>query len=124
MREEKVIASIEQFLDYYNHYYVNVHGSMYSANGTPDIITHDRDNIFMGIEAKATGNQPSTNQWRKCIEILDAGGRYVVAYEDFDLIKLEQHKIPKVEIGNTVGFDEFEAAELKLTGTTEVILKK
>lgn len=124
MKEEKVIESIENFLNYYDRYFVNVHGSMYSANGTPDILTHDKNNRFLAIEAKVTGNHPTTNQWRHGIETLNSGNRFIVAYEDFDLTKVDNNELPIVEVGNTVGLDEFEASELKLTGTTEVILRK
>ena len=62
------------------------------------------------------------NQWRHAIKILNSGGRFIVGREDFDN-KMDNSKLPKVAIGNVIGESEFDARALKITKTSEVILK-
>lgn len=123
MKEQSVVNYIESQLIVDGRYYVNVHGSMFSENGTPDFLTHDKNNIFTGIEAKAPNKAPVVNQWRKGIKILKSGGRFVVAQDDFDLQKLDEKSLPKVEIGSEIGESEFEAKKIKIKQTCEIVLK-
>lgn len=124
MKEQVVVNHIEAQLKAKQRYYINVHGSTYSQNGTPDFITQDKDGVFVGIEAKAPKKTPVINQWRHAIKILSSGGRFIVGQEDFDINKMDDGKLPKVAIGNELGESEFEAKKIKITKTSEVILKK
>ena len=124
MKEQVVVNYIEAQLKAKARYYINVHGSTYSQNGTPDFITQDKDGVFVGIEAKAPKKAPVINQWRHAIKILNSGGRFIVGQEDFDINKMDNSKLPKVAIGNVIGESEFDARALKITKTSEVILKK
>ena len=123
MKEEVVVNEIERQLNAKVRLYNNLHGTMFSKNGSPDFITMDRSGIYLGIEAKAPKKSPAINQWRKAIEILLSGGRYVVAQEDFDLDLIDCRLVKTVEIGREIGYSEFEAEDLKIVGTTEVVLK-
>ena len=97
---------------------------MFSKNGSPDFITMDTTGRYLGIEAKAPKKTPYTNQWRRAIEILLSGGRYIVAQEDFDLNKVDSGTLSStVKIGSEIGYDEFLAEDLKINCTTEVLLK-
>lgn len=124
MKEQTVVNYIEAQLKAKGRYYINVHGSTYSQNGTPDFITQDNDGILVGIEAKAPKKTPVINQWRHAIKILNSGGRFIVGQEDFDINKMDKGKLPKVTIGNVIGESEFEAKKLKIVKTSEVVLKK
>ena len=110
MKEEVVVNSIERQLAAKNRYFNNLHGTMFSKN--------------TGIEAKAPKKSPYTNQWRRAIEILLSGGRYIIAQDDFDLNDADEFKIKTIEIGGEIGYDEFIAEEWKIIGSTEVILRK
>lgn len=123
MRENSVIKRIENQLNANNRYFVNIHGSMFSRNGTPDIVTHGKNGDIIFIEAKAPGKELVVNQWRHFVRILNSGGRAVVAYEDFSLQKLDDGDLPKVTIGSIVGVSDMIASKtITLSQTTEVIL--
>ena len=124
MKEEVVVRLIEKQLASKSRLYNNLHGTMFSKNGSPDFITMDSTGRYLGIEAKAPKKTPYTNQWRRAIEILLSGGRYIVAQEDFDLNKIDSGTLSStVEIGSEIGYDEFLAEDLKIVCTTEVLLK-
>lgn len=124
MKEEVVVRLIEKQLASKSRLYNNLHGTMFSKNGSPDFITMDSAGRYLGIEAKAPKKTPYTNQWRRAIEILLSGGRYIVAQEDFDLNKVDSGTLSStVEIGSEIGYDEFLAEDLKIVRTTEVLLK-
>jgi len=123
MKEEVVVDHIERSLKYKNRYYVNVHGSIYSQNGTPDIITSDKNGQFMCIEVKAPKQQPKINQWRHVILNLKSNNnsRAIIAYEDFDIDKVDNEDIPKVKIGQIIGESEYNMLSTQLNCTTELI---
>lgn len=123
MKEEIVVKYITDYLDYLGRYYVNVHGSEYSLNGTPDLLTHDKNNIFVAIEAKAPKQSPKLTQWQHAIKILNSGGRYIVAQDDIDIDKMDNEKLPIIEIGSKLGESEFEANQLKLKQSYEIKLR-
>ena len=124
MKEEVVVRLIEKQLASKSRLYNNLHGTMFSKNGSPDFITMDTTGRYLGIEAKAPKKTPYTNQWRRAIEILLSGGRYIVAQEDFDLNKVDSGTLSStVEIGSEIGYDEFLTDDLKIVCTTEVLLK-
>ena len=124
MKEEVVVRLIEKQLAAKSRLYNNLHGTMFSKNGSPDFITMDATGRYLGIEAKAPKKTPYTNQWRRAIEILLSGGRYIVAQEDFNLNKVDSGTLSStVEIGSEIGYDEFLAEDLKIVCTTEVLLK-
>lgn len=124
MKEEVVVRLIEKQLAAKSRLYNNLHGTMFSKNGSPDFITMDTTGRYLGIEAKAPKKTPYTNQWRRAIEILLSGGRYIVAQEDFDLNEVDSGTLSStVEIGSEIGYDEFIAEDFKINCTTEVLLK-
>ena len=123
MKEEVVVNENESQLNAKVRLYNNLHGTMFSKNGSPDFITMDRSGIYLGIEAKAPKKSPAINQWRKAIEILLSGGRYVVAQEDFDLDLIDRRVLKTVTVGREIGYSEFEAEDIKIVGTTEVVLE-
>lgn len=124
MKEEVVVRLIEKQLASKSRLYNNLHGTMFSKNGSPDFITMDTTGRYLGIEAKAPKKTPYTNQWRRAIEILLSGGRYIVAQEDFDLNAVDSGTLSStVEIGSEIGYDEFLAEDFKINCTTEVLLK-
>lgn len=123
MKEQDVVNYIELLLKKNGRYFVNVHGSSFGKNGTPDFITHDKNGIFVGLEAKAPKKKPYTNQWARGIEILKSGGRFIIAQDDFDLEAMDDQKIKSLHISGIKGESEFEAAKLPIVGTTEIFLK-
>lgn len=83
--EGKVVAEIENTLKSIGRFYQNNHGSMLSSNaGLPDFTTIDNDGVFTGLEAKAPYAQPTVNQIRRALEIIQSGGRYMIVYPGFD----------------------------------------
>lgn len=122
MREEVVVKIIESQLNLAERAFNNLHGTMFSKNGSPDFLTMDISGRFVGIEAKAPGKSPYVNQYRRAIEILLSGGRYVVAQEDFLLENLDKGKLKKLQIGSEIGISEFEAVDNKIVGTTEIVI--
>lgn len=125
MKEEVIVKFIEKSLLFKNRFYINVHGSDYSLNGTPDIITSDKNGTFLAIEVKAPKEQPRTTQWRRAIEILNSknNSRIIIAYDDFDIDKVDNHQLPIMKINNIIGESEFELLNSKLSQTTELKLK-
>lgn len=121
MKEQSVVDEIERQLKLNKRYYVNVHGSLFSTNGTADFLTHDKYGRFIGIEAKVDGKSPVINQWRKAMQMLNSGLRYVIAQSDFDLEKIDNNSLPIVEMGNSPG-DEFDMEKVKINQSTEVKL--
>lgn len=123
MKEELIVSRIENELNQAMRYFQNTHGTMFSKNGAPDFVTLDKNGRFVGIEAKAPNKSPYINQWRRCIEILLSGGRYIVAQDDFTLENMDDCVIKDALIGCEIGYSEFIAAdELKIRGTTEIKL--
>jgi hypothetical protein len=122
MKEEVVVRLIESELNRSNRAFNNLHGTMFSKNGSPDFLTMDKSGRFVGIEAKAPGKSPFVNQYRRAIEILLSKGRYIIAQDDFSLEDLDNEKIEKLKIGSEIGSSEFEAAQYKIKKTTEIII--
>ena len=122
MREIEVVKKVESQLKAKARYYNNNHGSVFSKNGTPDFITNDKDGYYLAIEVKAPKKTPYANQYRRALEILISGGRFVVAQDDFSLNKTDNHDLPIVEIKEIeIGKTEFELLDLTLNCTTEFI---
>ena len=124
MKESLIVKHIEKQFNSVNRFYVNIHGSYLSKNGTPDFITMDCDSNFVGLEVKNKDSFPTVNQWRKCIEILLSNGRYIVGKEDFDLSNMDNKTLPIVRIGNTIGESEFSVSRLSLPSSFEVKLNE
>lgn len=122
MREEVVVKIIESQLNRAERAFNNLHGTMFSKNGSPDFLTMDASGRFVGIEAKSPGKSPYVNQYRRAIEILISKGRYIVAQEDFLLEDLDRDQIKKLKIGSDIGVSEFEAVDNKIIGTTEIVI--
>ena len=124
MKEQVVVDLIERQLRDVGRMYFNLHGSVYSNNGSPDFLTMDAYGRFTGIEAKAPDKSPYTNQWRRAIEILSSGGRFFVGQDDFDINRLDKGDYPIITIGREIGLSEFLMTDTKIKGTTEVVLAK
>lgn len=112
MKEQQVVDLVENHLDYKQRFYLNVHGSTYSQNGTPDFVTMDKDNRFVGIECKVDGKKLVINQLRKAFEILKSGGRFIVAVSDFDIDNVDNKKLPILDISKYK--DEFDEELTKI----------
>lgn len=91
--EKKVVELIEWEVRHAGGYLINVHGSNFSSNGTPDIIAYVNGH-FLGIEAKKRHNKPSIAQYGHGLDIISSGGRFIIAYEDFDLQKILDGSVP------------------------------
>lgn len=122
MTEEIVVREIERQLNKERRFFINVHGSTFSKNGTPDFITHSSTGQLVGIEAKVDGKSPVINQWRRCIEMLNSGARYIVAQSDFSVQSMDLNNIPKMSIKGEIS-EEFDLADVKLKQTTEIVLR-
>lgn len=129
-REDTIVKQIVSELDGVGRFFVNNFGSMLSRNGVPDFITHDNTGRFMGIEAKAPHAKPECNQIRRGLEICQSGGRFVIAYDEFDINRLDQRDPEFVEvielteepvIGDTE-FDLFDSMPTRSAGCVEIII--
>lgn len=118
MAENQVVASIERQLMIKRRDYDNIHGTVFGKNGTPDFITSDSTGRYLGIEAKQRNGHVYPNQFRKALKILKSKGRVVVAYEDFDLDKVDTNTLPKHTIE-----DEFDTSLNKIRSSYELVLK-
>ncbi|HDF3152060.1 MULTISPECIES: hypothetical protein [Staphylococcus] len=96
-KENKTTSNIQRILKKNNRFFVNIHGSSYgSKNGMFDIVMLDKKGLFVGIEAKSSTGKPYPNQLRRCREILEEGGRAIIAYPDkFSLHEIDNHELPK-----------------------------
>lgn len=63
---------------------INIHGSMFTEKGSPDIIGAYRGRPF-GIEVKVNGNDPAPIQTRRMTEWKRAGAFVLVAREDWTI---------------------------------------
>lgn len=95
--ESKTITKIDKNLKKDGRFYTNIHGSgMANKNGVFDYVTLDANGLFLGIEAKSSRGKVYPNQLRRCREIIEKGGRAVIAYpEAFDISAIDSHKVPK-----------------------------
>lgn len=100
------VSQVENELKLHQAHYYNYHGSTFTTNGAPDILAC-ANGQFYGIECKISYTQPYINQLRQAIYITRAGGRYIVAKEDFTYDSLFNDSIPIVEIANEIGSGEF-----------------
>ena len=92
MNESSVVSFISKQLLVKRRYHINVHGSLFSKNGTPDIMTMDADGVMLGIEVKRPGNNVSPRQCSSALDIIDSGGRFIIGYPDFSLDDVDAHK--------------------------------
>jgi hypothetical protein len=123
-KEQFTVDTIERECRIHGRYFINVHGSMFSRNGTPDFITHDKEGQFVAIEAKQLKKAPVVNQWARGIEVLRSGGRFIVAYEDFELEKIDEKTLPIFYIDSKDGYEEFDLVDVAaFNTTTEVKLR-
>lgn len=118
MREASVVALVESQLRSAGRFYVNMHGSTFSKNGVADFITHDSTGTLTAIEAKAPGAEPYVNQWRRAIELLKSGGRFIVAYGDFSLEDVDASTLRVETVGSVIGESEF---EMRLRDTSQTV---
>lgn len=107
MIENKVVELIESQLSRDNRWFLNVHGSMFSKSGTPDILTVDYSGVVVGIEIKKPGGMVAINQLRRGLEILKSGGRFVIATADFLLENLDDRSLRQIDTANEDEFSLF-----------------
>ena len=122
-KEEIAVNIIEADFIRNRRYFINVHGSSFSKNGTPDFIAQDKDGRILGIEVKRIGKMPEVNQWGHGLDIVKSGGRFIVAYEDFDLKQVDDYKLPVFEVHpSDDGLEQYDLFGLKpFNQTTEII---
>lgn len=94
IREQAVVDLVVNQCDRAGRFTINNHGTVMSRSGVPDIVTVDAVGRFLAIEVKTVGQKPTVNQLRRAAEILRSGGRYVVAYPDFDLDEVDSCGVP------------------------------
>ena len=107
MIENKVVELIESQLSRDDRWFLNVHGSMFSKSGTPDILTVDHAGVVVGIEIKKPGGMVAINQLRRGLEILKSGGRFVIATADFLLENLDGQYLRQIDTTNEDEFSLF-----------------
>lgn len=124
MREGQVVRLVSAQIDAAGRWSVNVHGTGHgSDDGAPDIVTCDAEGRLLGIECKAPGEAPRVNQWRHAIWMLLSGGRYVIAYDDFDLKKVDKGGLPTVRVGSDPVDGAFDASLDDKRHTQEAIIR-
>lgn len=98
MNEQSVVKLVSKQLDNANREFFNIKGSHFGGKqGKPDFISSDKHGIYTGIEIKAPSGKPYPNQIRRGRELIQYNyGRYIVAYPDFDLEKMDNHELPRV----------------------------
>lgn len=120
-KESSIVQWIEGQLSASGFYFANVHGSIFSSTGTPDLIC-SIDGSFVAIEVKRSGNSPKVAQLDHALRILRSGGRAIIAYEDFDLSKVVSKDLPTIDVGQKEdAYDLYDTVNFKNT-TTELIL--
>lgn len=123
MREQSIITMVERKLTAAGRWFHNVHGTAFGGkDGKPDILTNDANGTLVGIECKRPGEKPAVNQWRQAILLLKSGARCVVAYDDFDVVVMDEKGFPEQPIGGVVGESEFAIKPKQSKKTFEVIL--
>lgn len=90
---ENVVRRVIDQVEEAGGFCVNVHGSGFTKSGVSDILALI-DGTMLSIEAKAAGGRPSARQFEKGLEIVQSGGIFVIAYEDFDLSAVLDGSVP------------------------------
>ena len=123
IRESKVVSLVVNQCDRAGRFAMNNHGTVMSRSGVPDIVTVDAQGTFLGIEVKTLGQKPTVNQLRRAAEILRSGGRYVVAYPDFDLRAVDAQSLRTYAVASVeeIGV-EFDLYETFTTGDRTIEL--
>lgn len=99
--ESQVIKSVTNLLEKDGRYFANIKGDASSGEqGKPDFFTLDKEGRFVGLEPKSSIGKAYPNQIRRGKEIIQSGGRYIVAFPDFDLKKLDNYEIPTLVYTN------------------------
>lgn len=123
IREAQVVNLVANQCDRTGRFTINNHGTVMSRSGVPDIVTVDAQGTFLGIEVKTLGQKPTVNQLRRAAEILRSGGRYVVAYPDFDLGAVDAQTLRTCMVRNVGELGvEFELYETFTTGDKTIEL--
>ena len=99
-REGRVVSTVERQLNARGRYFVNNYAEGHANNGVPDIISVDSDGKLLAIECKATSNEPTFSQYEHGQRLLKSGCRFVIAYEDFDLDKIDSHDLKTTPLPN------------------------
>ena len=108
MKEQLVVNVVKHELTRAKRYFVVFHGSNLTANGTPDVLSHDASNVMTGIECKRPGGLLSIVQWRTGLRMVKAGCRYVIACNDFECSNLDEHSLPELRVpSDTTEFDMY-----------------
>ena len=123
-KEDLVATRIMNQLDILQRWYNNNFGSPLAKSGVPDFITMDSNARFLAIECKREGKAPEMNQWKHAFEIIESGGRYLIAQEDVDLIESDFPVLRVIYDKENIGQSSFNASKKfqTLHGTHEVVL--
>lgn len=97
--EQSVVDAVQSQIDRAGRYRINVHGDYHGAStGAPDVVTLDSDGRFLAVECKGPREEPYPTQWLAAADVVAAGGRYVVAYGDFDLASVDSRSVPVLRV--------------------------
>lgn len=121
-KEDIVANRVINQLDFLGIWSNNNFGSPLAKSGVPDFITMDDKARLLAIECKRNGEAPEMNQWKHAFEIIESGGRYVIAQEDIDLIKGEFPVLYVRYDKDDIGLSSYNASKdyQTLHGTHEV----
>lgn len=97
MKEQDVVDYIQGELARRGIFYLNVLGSYMTTNtGQPDIVACI-DGQFVAIECKLS-TTVSTTQFRRGLELISSGGRFIVANKDVDVDKLIAMELDTINV--------------------------
>lgn len=85
--ETAIVNKIMLWLEADGGWWFNVHGGPYQKAGVPDILGC-YNGIFIAIEVKCPGNEPTTLQSKTMQEIKESGGHVGVAYNVQDALRI------------------------------------
>lgn len=124
IREQVVVDLVVNECDRAGRFTINNHGTVMSRSGVPDIVTVDAGGTFLGIEVKTLCQKPTVNQLRRAAEILRSGGRYIVAYPDFDLARIDARETQTWQVAgiNELGIEFVMAEQFRSNDSTVEIV--
>lgn len=94
--ERQTVSSLERQCKKDGRVYYNISGGkMRGVNGKADFFTIDSKGRFVALEAKSSVGKVYPNQLRNGKRVIEQKGRFVVAYPDFDLKKMDAGELPK-----------------------------
>lgn len=114
---------IESVLTQQGAWWVNIHGAGMGASGRPDLLVC-LDGRAVGIEVKRKHNHPTISQCREGMRLVRAGGRFLVAYEDFEVSCLREGGLREIlpVQANDDEFSVFDKAKTMKGKTYEMVV--